>query len=330
MRQVGIIGCGGISGVHAWALSNTKGVRLAALADPVRERALRVSHEYANGQAAIFKDGEELIKQTLDAVHICTPHYLHVPQTIAALQSGKAVFVEKPAAITREQLAALKQADREHPGKLSFCLQNRYNPPVQFLKRFVKDASLGRVTGGRAFVTWRRDEGYYEGNPWKGRIETEGGGVLVNQSIHTLDLLLLFLGKPVRVEATASNHHLQGLIEVEDTLEAWMEFEGGARGCFYATNAYSEDAPVILEISFEKGRVTLTGDMALVWHDGQVAQHTFDPIPGMGKSYWGGGHLEAIRNFYQALENDEPVPLGLQEVEDTFETMLTIYERVRG
>ena len=67
-----------------------------------------------------------------------------------------------------------------------------------------------------------------------------------------------------------------------------------------------------------------------MWHDGQVAQHTFDPIHGMGKSYWGGGHLEAIRNFYQALENDEPVPLGLQEVEDTFETMLTIYERVRG
>ena len=100
MRQVGIIGCGGISGVHAWALSNTKGVRLAALADPVRERALRVSDEYANGQAAIFKDGEELIKQTLDAVHICTPHFLHVPMAVKALDAGCAVFMEKPPAIT--------------------------------------------------------------------------------------------------------------------------------------------------------------------------------------------------------------------------------------
>ena len=91
----------------------------------------------------------------------------------------------------------------------------------------VGERKIGKVVGGRAFVTWRRDETYYAGSPWKGNLATEGGGALINQSIHTLDLLLRYLGLPEQVEASCSNHHLKGIIEVEDTVEAWMAFGDG-------------------------------------------------------------------------------------------------------
>ena len=180
-------------------------------------------------------------------------------------------------------------------------------------------------------VTWRRDKDYYDATDWKGKIKTEGGGVLINQAIHTLDLLLRHLGNPVTVRGMASNHHLldQG-VEVEDSVEAWMEFSGGKRACFYASNAYVTDAPIYLEFQGEEGRVCMNGTEITVYAAGETPRHFMrDLEKGIGKDYWGCGHKACIKDFYQCLDGAEPYQNCLNGVENTFLTIMRIYEDAR-
>lgn len=149
----------------------------------------------------------------------------------------------------------------------------------------------------------------------------------VNQSIHTLDLLLRYLGKPETVEATLSNHHLKGRIEVEDAVEAWMAFGDGKRACFYASNGYASDAPVFLELEGEKGRITVNGSEVTLWTSiGGIEHFSYDTKSGIGKGYWGCGHQACIREFYRCLEQRSMFQGDVKGVETTFDTMMRIYE----
>ena len=130
---------------------------------------------------------------------------------------------------------------------------------TKMIDSLIADGSIGKLKGGRAFVTWRRDEDYYGKSEWKGKKQTEGGGVLINQAIHTLDLLVKYFGKPEKIRSTMSNHHLENIIDVEDTVEAYMEFAGEPRAVFYASNAYTYDAGIFLELHGEDGTISLNG-----------------------------------------------------------------------
>lgn len=330
MKRAAIIGCGGIAQVHAWALSQMENVEIAAFADVIKERAEQMAEKYTAGKAAVYTAWEAILEDySIDVIHICTPHYLHVPMAVKAMQNGKAVFMEKPPAITRDQFSWLKQMKENYEGKLGFCLQNRYNRSTKEIDRVLSEGTLGGVKGIRAIVTWRRDEGYYE-TDWKGSLTTEGGGALINQSVHTLDLCLRYLGSPVKTEASIANHHLQGVIQVEDTVEAWMENADGVRACFYASNGYGADAPVFLEVECEKGRVTLL-DQNVVVTDAEGKLEIIDckMVNSVGKSYWGNGHLLCIRDFYDSLESGERFANDLTGIENTFDTMMKIYEKGR-
>ena len=245
-----IVGCGNIGAVHAESIRRLEGASLCAAADIRPERAASYAEKY--GCRAYASLEEMLEKERPDVLHICTPHYLHVPMTAYALQRGIHVFCEKPPVISEEQLDALTRAAAEGPGRAGFCFQNRYNPGVLFIRELLASGRLGKVKGARGIVTWNRGEAYYTQSGWRGRLETEGGGALINQSIHTMDLLGVFLGKPVSVEAQTANHHLPGVIEVEDMMEAYIRYADAA-ACFYATTAYTEDAPPLIELSCEKG-----------------------------------------------------------------------------
>ena len=347
MKKVGIVGCGGIAQVHAWVLQNMKDVGLIAFCDSDESKARRLAEKvYAESgrignrlELVICSDWKKFLELDLDVIHLCTPHYLHAPMAMEFLKNGKAVFVEKPCAITREQFEELRKADEANPGRLGFCFQNRYNDATILLDQWVEDGQIGKVTGGRAFVTWRRDEEYYAESDWKGSLLTEGGGALINQSIHTLDLLLRYLGEPMTVKGSIANHHLSEVgtgkgktrkIEVEDTVEAWMEFQGGKRACFYASNGYAADAPVILELQGDKGRITLMGSELTLWRRNAPPEHVdCEREIGMGKAYWGCGHRACIRDFYQKLDGREPYQNDLKGVENTFQTMMRIYEDAR-
>jgi predicted dehydrogenase len=323
-KKAGIIGCGGIAQVHAWALRSMKDVDLVAFCDSEKDKA----KAFAGSDALACDNWRKFCKLDLDVVHICTPHYLHAPMAVELLRSGKAVFVEKPCAITLKQFRELETEDKKHPGKLGFCFQNRYNETTRLIDKIVSEGRLGKILGARAMVTWRRDEDYYESSLWKGKRATEGGGVLINQAIHTLDLMLKYMGDPVEIKGNTNNNHLNSKdIDVEDTVEAWMSFPNGGRACFYASNAYVTDAPVYLELQGECGRVYLNGSEVTVCINSEKPEHfLLETQKGIGKDYWGCGHKECIEDFYRSLDTGKPYINSLEGVKRTFNTLIKIYE----
>lgn len=336
MVRVGIIGCGNMGAVHARVLNKIEQTELCVFADVYMKRAEEYSGRFSEGQAKVFHSFENMLEaEDLDVLHICTPHYCHVPMAIEALGKGLHVFMEKPPAISREQFEKLFAASRQSTGRLGICFQNRYNETTRKVNELLAKGVLGRIKGGRAFVTWHRDEAYYRESPWRGKLREAGGGVLMNQSVHTLDLLLSWLGRPIRTEATMINHHLKEGIEVEDTLEAYMVFTEGeepVRASFYATTAYAADAPVFVELICENGFIRLDGNTVqyrtkeqeglVVWNAGQP------DYP--GKAYWGGGHEACIRDFYRCLESGKTYGNELTSVRNTFYTMMDIYDSARS
>ncbi|WP_024293134.1 Gfo/Idh/MocA family protein [Lacrimispora indolis] len=336
MVRVGIIGCGNIGGVHAMVLNEIEEVSLCALADNRLERAEEYSARFTGRKAKAYGSMEEMLeKEELDVVHICTPHHCHVPMASDALKKGLHVFMEKPPAISREQFNELLRVSDQSRGRLGICFQNRYNETTKKVNELLAQGMLGRIKGGRAFVTWHRDAPYYTESGWRGKLETEGGGALINQSIHALDLLLSWLGKPVKTEAAMNNHHLKGIVEVEDTLEAYMTFteaEEPVSASFYATTAYAVDAPVFLELACENGFVRLEGNS--VWYQTKEQE---EPVVWqakksslLGKTYWGNGHEACIRDFYDCLDTGRDYFNDIASVQNTFYTMMDIYDSARN
>lgn len=328
-RRVALVGCGNIANVHAALLSGMENVELCAFADCRKERAINFAERYGKGVARAYESLEELlVSEKPDVIHICTPHFLHVPMAVKALDSGCAVFMEKPPAMTMEQFEQLKEAYGRNNNYLGVCFQNRYNASTRKMDELLGEGRLGEVKGGRAFVTWNREAEYYGYSDWRGKLSTEGGGVLINQSIHTLDLLLHWMGEPEDVEASACNHHLNGVVEVEDTIEIFLRFPGGKRVCFYATTAYVSDSPVLLELECARGRIRLEEEkISVKYCDGEEEIYFLKAGDIPGKSYWGSGHAACITDFYRCLESGTEYMNNLSSVENTMRVMSKAYER---
>ena len=323
-----IVGCGGISRVHAQVLHDADYTQLVAVADIRPERAAARAEQFGGRPYADYL--EMLDKERPDVLHICTPHVLHVPMAIEALRRGIHVFMEKPAAISDEQFDALLAAEKAGKAKVGVSFQNRFNPVTKAMRDLLADASSGKALGARAFVTWKREAPYYTESGWRGSLATEGGSALINQAIHTMDLLVLLLGEPVSVEATAANRHLRGVIETEDTLEACITFASGARALFYATTAYAQDAPVLVEVTAEGRTVRIEGEELTVREkDGARRAETLAGGAAIGKSYWGSGHSACIASFYASLRGEGEFPIGLDAVEKTMRLVFAAYRSAR-
>ncbi len=323
-----IVGCGSIAGVHAAVLTKSDYTQLTACADIRPERAQAMAD--ACHIAAYGSLDELLDRERPDVLHICTPHHLHVPMALLALSRGVNVLMEKPPAISPESFEALlKEAGKSglHTG---VCFQNRYNPQVQYIRRALQGGQAGRVLGARAFVTWSRDDQYYTGSGWRGQWDTEGGGVLMNQSIHTMDLLVYLLGIPVSVEASMHNRHLPGVIQVEDTMEAYIRFQDTA-ALFYATTAYCSDAPVMLEIVCENATYLMHGpDVTVTRRDGTSSEQQMESPPALGKAYWGASHKLCIDDFYENVKAGTPFSLLPKDVASTMALVYGCYQSATG
>ena len=324
MFRVGLVGCGGIAQVHAAVLHAQENTALAACADIYPEKAQALADRY--GCAAYASLAEMLAAEQLDAVHLCTPHYLHTPMAAELAERGIAVFTEKPPVIDRAQWNTLRQAAEKVP--VAVCFQNRYNANVQAARQLILSRSYGGLLGARAFVTWSRDAGYYQQSGWRGAWATEGGGVLINQAVHTLDLLVWLMGRPEKVEATLRNHHLPGVIQVEDTAEVYLVLDGRP-ALLYATSAYTRNAPVFVEFQLERATLRISENALEILTDAGVERRVFDAPEPLGKGYWGNGHLPCIADFYACLAAGRPCQNDLASVENTVEAMLQIYENGR-
>ncbi len=321
MKRAAIVGCGAISKVHSSVISKLENVKLVACTDVIKKRAVELAKEH---KATVYTNLLDMLcNEQVDVLHICTPHYLHTDMAKLAQEKGVAVFTEKPPVINYEQWEEFKNLDKTPIG---ICFQNRYNKSVKYIKELLNSGKAGKILGARAFVTWKREAPYYTESGWRGSLKTEGGGALINQSIHTLDLLIYFLGKPVFTEGNYVNHSLKNIIEVEDTVEAFIKFENGARAIFFASNAYTTDSPVLLEIHCENMTINMQEERVIITETTGARHETlFEKAKVSGKDYWGESHLYCIADFYNSIENKSAVPIGVKEVENTIISMLEIY-----
>ena len=319
-----IVGCGGIAQVHAKALDSILAAQLVAFADIRPERAQALADLY--GGRAYSSLDQLLDREQIDVLHICTPHYLHLPMAQAAARRGIHVFTEKPPVISPAQWEEFQRLGDQV--RVGICFQNRYNPSVQACHELLATGRPGKILGARAFVTWNREAPYYTESGWRGSLATEGGGALINQAIHTLDLLGQFLGRGQAVGASLANRHLAGVIEVEDTLEATLQFPE-AQALFYATTAYCADAPVMLELACENATLRLEGEeFTRRWRDGTVEREDYSQTA-PGKAYWGSSHRRCIEDFYACVLGDRSFRNDIPGVADTVKLMLDIYDKAR-
>ena len=256
--RAAVIGCGGISQVHIAALKGLEGVEIAAVCDI---RADRLEKAVEKTGAKGYTDWKEVVAlKDIDVVHVCLPHYLHAPVTIAALQAGKNVISEKPMATTADDARAMIAAsEKEGAGILGIIFQNRYNPSVQQAKGIIESGEMGAFKGMTASVCWLREGAYYTESGWRGDVRTEGAGSLINQSIHTLDLLS-YLGGPIeKVRGSVFTGLNEGTINVEDNAMAVALYESGARALIHTSNNNAADDPIEVNIHFETGMLKLFG-----------------------------------------------------------------------
>ncbi len=234
MLKTGIIGCGKVARYHARALRNLPGSDFRAVCSRSLEKAVAFGKEY---DATGYDDVASMVRgEQLDMVVVCTPHPNHKTPAIEALNAGAHVLVEKPLAASLDDCDAMIATAESCNKKLGVVSQRRFYPPVQRIRQAIDEGKIGNpVLGTVTMLSWR-DENYYNSDPWRGRWQEEGGGVLVNQAPHQLDLLLWFMGDIEELYGVYANLN-HPYIEVEDTALAIIKFRSGALGNILVSNS---------------------------------------------------------------------------------------------
>lgn len=327
--RAGIIGCGNIFPMHGYSIKNISNVELVAVCDIKEERAKSRAEEL---DCKYYLDYKEMIdRENLDTLHICTPHYLHAEMAIYAAKKGVNVLTEKPMAIKLEDAEAMITTAKNNNVTLGVIFQNRYNPGSVLIKNTLESGELGNIKASKLSVTWDRSDEYYSKSDWKGTWDKEGGGVIIDQAIHTMDLLRWFNNSEIEyIDATISNR-AHDIIEVEDAAEGVIKYKNGIVSSFHAINYYTYDAPVEIEIHCEKGIVKMVGDKAIInFNDGRTYSADKDPNEkleyGNVKSYWGVSHVKQIKNYYNTLDGKTTLDITAENAYETQKMICAIYE----
>ena len=328
--KVGIIGCGRISPFHGVPASSQENATVVACCDLVPERAAEKAALF--GCKRTYADYMEMIQtEGLDVVHICLPHYLHPPVAIAAMKAGCHVLTEKPMSIALADAEAMVATAKETGKTLGVIFQNRYNAGSVLIKNILEHGGLGRILAAKAMLTWYRADEYYSKSDWKGTWEKEGGGVIIDQAIHTFDLVRYFIGEEIEyIDCHIANRE-HPAVEVEDVADGVIGFRNGVKAAFWANNYYSHDDQVEIHIACENGTVKMVAEEGHVtYHDGRefIAKpnphDTFDY--GGGPSYWGASHVKQIDQFYDALADGEQPEINGEVALETQRMICAMYE----
>ena len=273
---VGIIGIGGIAPTHAAAVRDTPGTRLVAAATQNEARGTAFAQKFGGVWCADYRD--LLSRADVDIVILCTPHHLHAPMTIDAAAAGKHVLCEKPMGRTVAECDAMIAACDRANVQLGVVFQGRFEALSRQIKSALDAHKLGRLLWVSANTVWYRTDEYYRSGPWRGKKSTEGGGVVINQAIHTIDMLLWLSGMPARV--TAQTRTLNHAIEVEDAAIAILEYADRHLGLLQATTAAYPGLPERLEFFGTLGSaVFYKGEGRIEWHLIEPRADTVDSAP---------------------------------------------------
>ena len=258
----GIIGCGMIATFHARALAEIRGAKLIGCYDAISTASERTAAEQGCQAYTNLKD--LLADKRIDVVTICTPSGAHMEPAVAAAKAGKHVVVEKPLEITLKRCDRIIEACRKHQVVLSTIFPSRFHSSSLELKKAVDQKRFGRLTMGDAYVKWFRTQEYYDSGAWRGTWDLDGGGALMNQAIHSVDLLTWLMGPVTEIRAqTATLAHRR--IDVEDTAVATLRFKSGALGVIEATTAAWPGYLKRIEIHGSQGSAVLEEEDLKVW-----------------------------------------------------------------
>ena len=332
--KVGIIGCGRISVMHLVSVSRLETAELVCCCDIKPERANEVAQKY--GIKAYYSYEEMLEKERLDAVHICLPHYLHSATAIYAMNHGVNVITEKPMDISLEAAEKAVAVAKETGRTFGVIFQCRYNDSSVLVKNAVSSGKLGKILSVSSVLTWTRPDSYYAESDWKGTWDKEGGGVIIDQAIHSVDLVNWIVdSKVVSVSCSMANRG-HSIVKVEDSAEGLITYENGVKYGFYCMNNYACDEPIEIKLFCEKGKVVFGYDDAVIEYNGGKkeevhSRENFDIYEG-GKDYWGFQHIRQIAQFYDACLKGVQPEISGEEALKTHKLIMQIYAegKMRG
>jgi predicted dehydrogenase len=260
--RFGIIGVGVIGPTHAEAITSLPDAMLVAAADIKLSSVQQVTNKYGGTPYTDIED--MLTNEQLDVVTICTPSGLHSEHACQAMRSGRHVIVEKPMEITHTAIEEMLRVQQEHKVKLAVISQHRFDPATIQIHQLVEEKAFGKLVLGNAIIPWWRSQAYYDSGAWRGTRQLDGGGVLINQSIHSIDLLQWLMG-PVK-SIYAYTDTLAHRMETEDVAVAVLRFANGALGTIAATTGAYPGVTTRIEIFGDKGSAIIENDSLSYLH----------------------------------------------------------------
>ncbi len=337
MTQVGfgIVGCGNIAPIHAESIRDIPGARLVAVSDVVEQNARSLAERYS---AEAYTDFQRLLERDdIQAVSLCVPSGMRAEMAEACAAAGKHILCEKPLEITTERVDRILRAASEHGVKLGCIFQYRFAEGPALVRKAVDEGRFGRMVLGDAYIKWYRSEEYYRSGKWRGTRRLDGGGALMNQGIHQIDLLLWFMG-PVKevVAKTAAVAH-EGL-EVEDLACALLTFENGAMGVIEGSTACWPGHPARVELHGSQGSAVIEDGALQFWRfreetpeDERIrtalagvsatGSGAADPLANLKSE----GHRRQIEDFVQAILEDRSPAISGDEGRRAVELIQAIY-----
>src|SRR5437763_3271622 len=297
--RFGQVGCGVIGPIHAEAIATLPDAVLAAAADLVPERVQKLTEQYGGTP---YTDLASMLKhERLDVVIVCTPSGLHGVHACQIMRSGRHVIVEKPMEITREAMDEMLRVQQETGVKLAVISQHRFDAASQQVRQLVDEQAFGRLVLGNALIPWWRSQAYYDSGAWRATWKLDGGGVLMNQSIHSIDLLQWLMG-PVK-SVCAYTDTLVHRMETEDVAVAILRFANRALGTIAATTDAYPGTGTRIEVHGDKGSVVIEDDRLSYLHLAQDDREQRAPTAPAGPSAAQNPATLAIRSHALQIED---------------------------
>ena len=322
--RVAVIGCGRIAVMHLVPASVLEESELVAVCDIKEDRANAAAEEYG---VKAYTDYKEMIaKEELDAVHICLPHYLHTKVACYAFEHGVNVISEKPMDVDYASAENAVKLAKEKGTLYGVIFQCRYNNSAQLVKRAVTSGKLGRIISARSTLTWTRSDDYYSHSDWKGTWDKEGGGVIIDQAIHSMDLVNWIIDSEVESISVGMENRGHKKVFVEDSAEGLVKYKNGTTYGFWCMNNYGCDEPIEIRLYCENGKVVFNYDDAYIDYKDGTHEEAHNDLElkkyGEGhKDYWGSTHIIQIKQFYRSC-------LGLEELEISGERALKTHKLI--
>lgn len=334
-----IIGCGVIGPTHANSIKSIEGAKLVACADIVEERAKKMAAEHG---CEYYTDYSEMLKRTdVDIVDVCVPSGLHSKVGIDVARAGKHVIVEKPIDVSLEAADSLIKACKDAGVKLGCISQHRYDPDIAKLKKAVDEGKLGQLNFGGSHTKWYRSQGYYDSGDWRGTWELDGGGALMNQSVHYVDMLQYIMGPVDEVFAYCVTRAHER-IEVEDIAVATVKFKSGAVGLLEGNTAAFPGFCTRLDIYGSDGSVIIENDRIKEWklrsegieagaYGGAIESEKSETEKSGASTpdIFGDSHTRQIKGFLEAVVNDTEPPTTGEDARHPLAIILAVYESAR-